>query len=39
MSDGIVDGLTSGVPAALALANRSNSVDRLACIRLDGYML
>jgi hypothetical protein len=39
MSDGVVDGFTGGVPAALALANCSKSVDGLARIDSDGYML
>lgn len=39
MSDSIVDSVASGVPSALALANGSNPVDRLACSGSDRYML
>jgi hypothetical protein len=39
MSDRIVDGVASGVPSALALANGSNPVDRLAYSGSDRYML
>ena len=39
MSDGIVDDFTGRVPAALTLTDRSDSVDRLARIGPDRYML
>ena len=34
-----VDGFAGRVPTALALADCSNSVDGLACIGCDEYML
>ena len=39
MSDGVVDSFASRVPSALALANGSNLVGRLARSSSDGYML
>ena len=39
MSEGVVDGVVSRVPTALALTDGSNSIDGLAGIGSDGHML